>query len=302
MLLTKFSIKRQITLLMFYAIVLAFSFFAFTQLKIDFFPEIQFPIAGVITSYPGVGPKDIETTISRQLEEAISSVKNIKKVSSQSFTGTSIIILEFKYGTDMNQAEVDIRKNIDFVRDYMPKEASDPLVFVFDPSMSPIMFLSLSSQYLGQSELRKLSEDRIEPMLERISGVASVATIGGLQRQINVYMNPTLLSSFNISPSEVAFALQSGRGIQPGGSLKTDVKTYQLSLLSEYTDLDQIKKTTVGIRNGKPVYVENVADVVDGFKENSTEARADFGEGIMIIINKQSDANTVQTSDLVKKE
>ncbi len=302
MLLTKFSIKRQITLMMFYAIVLAFSFFAFTQLKIDFFPEIQFPIAGVITSYPGVGPKDIETTISRQLEEAISSVKNIKKVSSQSFTGTSIIILEFKYGTDMNQAEVDIRKNIDFVRDYMPKEASDPLVFVFDPSISPIMFLSLSSQYLGQSELRKLSEDRIEPMLERISGVASVATIGGLQRQINVYMNPTLLSSFNISPSEVAFALQSGRGIQPGGSLKTEVKTYQLSLLSEYTDLDQIKKTTVGIRNGKPVYVENVADVVDGFKENSTEARADFGEGIMIIINKQSDANTVQTSDLVKKE
>lgn len=302
MLLTKFSIKRQITLLMFYAIVLAFSFFAFTQLKIDFFPDIQFPIAGVITSYPGVGPKDIETTISRQLEEAISSVKNIKKVSSQSFTGTSIIILEFKYGTDMNQAEVDIRKNIDFVRDYMPKEASDPLVFVFDPSMSPIMFLSLSSQYLGQSELRKLSEDRIEPMLERISGVASVATVGGLQRQINVYMNPTLLSSFNISPSEVAFALQSGRGIQPGGSLKTDEKTYQLSLLSEYTDLDQIKKTTVGIRNGKPVYVENIADVVDGFKENSTEARADFGEGIMIIINKQSDANTVQTSDLVKKE
>ncbi|MCZ7609185.1 MAG: efflux RND transporter permease subunit [Ignavibacterium sp.] len=302
MLLTKFSINRRVTLLMFYAIVLAFSFFAFTQLKIDFFPEIQFPIAGVITNYSGVGPKDIETTISRPLEEAISSVKNIKKVSSQSFTGASIIILEFKYGTDMNQAEVDIRKNIDFVSDLLPKEASDPLVFVFDPSMSPIIFLSLSSQYLGQSELRKLSEDRIEPMLERISGVASVATIGGLQRQINVNMNPTLLSSYNLSPSEVTFALQSGRGIQPGGSLKSDEKTYQLSLLSEYTTIDQIKKTTVAIRNGKPVYVENVAEVEDGFKENSTEARADFGEGLMIIINKQSDANTVQTSDLVKNE
>lgn len=202
----------------------------------------------------------------------------------------------------MNQAEVDIRKNIDFVSDLLPKEASDPLVFVFDPSMSPIIFLSLSSQYLGQSELRKLSEDRIEPMLERISGVASVATIGGLQRQINVNMNPTLLSSYNLSPSEVTFALQSGRGIQPGGSLKSDEKTYQLSLLSEYTTIDQIKKTTVAIRNGKPVYVENVAEVEDGFKENSTEARADFGEGLMIIINKQSDANTVQTSDLVKNE
>lgn len=105
---TKFSIKRQITLLMFYAIILSFSFFAFTQLKVDFFPDIQFPIAGVITNYQGVGPQDIENTVTRPLEEAVSSVKNIKKVNSQSFTGASIITLEFKYGTDMNQADVDI--------------------------------------------------------------------------------------------------------------------------------------------------------------------------------------------------
>jgi len=302
MLISKFSIKRRITLLMFYAIVLAFSVFAFTQLKVDFFPDIQFPIAGVITNYQGVGPQDIETTVTRPLEEAISSVKNIEKVNSQSFTGGSIITLEFKYGTDMNQAEIDIRKNIDFVQDMLPDEATDPLVFVFDPSMSPIMFLSLSSQYLGQSELRNLAEDRIEPMLERISGVASVATMGGLERQINVYMDPTQLSAFNISPSEVSLALQTGRGIQPGGSLKTDEKTFQLTLMSEYTTLDQIKKTTVALRNGKPIYVDDIADVEDGFKENSTEVRADFGEGIMIILNKQSDANTVQTTNYVRTE
>jgi len=287
---------------MFYAIILAFSFFAFTQLKVDFFPDIQFPIAGVITNYQGVGPQDIENTVTRPLEEAISSVKNIEKVNSQSFTGGSVITLEFKYGTDMNQAEVDVRKNIDFVQDMLPDEASDPLVFVFDPSMSPIMFLSLSSPYLGQSELRNLAEDRIEPMLERISGVASVATMGGLERQINVYLDPTQLSAFNISPREVAMALQTGRGIHPGGSLKTNEKTFQLTLMSEYTSLDQIKKTTVAIRNGKAIYVDDVANVEDGFKESSTEVRADFGEGIMIIVNKQSDANTVQTTDYVRTE
>jgi HAE1 family hydrophobic/amphiphilic exporter-1 len=302
MLLSKFSINRRITLLMFYAIVLSFSIFAFTQLKVDFFPDIQFPIAGVITNYYGVGPRDIETTVTRPLEEAISSVKNIEKVNSQSFTGASIITLEFKYGTDMNQAEIDIRKNIDFVQDMLPDEASDPLVFVFDPSLSPIIFLSLSSPYLGQSELRNLAEDRIEPMLERIPGVASVATMGGLERQINVYMDPTLLSSYNISPQEVATALQTGRGIQPGGSLKTKDKTFQLTLMSEYTSLEQIKNTTVAMRGGKAVCVEDVANVEDGFKENSTEVRADFGEGIMIIINKQSDANTVQTTNYVKTE
>lgn len=302
MILSKFSIKRRITLLMFYAIILAFSFFAFTQLKVDFFPDIQFPIAGVITSYTGVGPQDIETTISRPLEEAISSVKNIEKVSSQSFTGGSIILLEFKFGTDMNQAEADIRKNIDFIRDFLPGEATDPLVFVFDPSLQPIMFLSISSPYLGQSELRNLAVQRIEPMFERISGVASVSTMGGLERQINVYMDPTLLSAFNISPREVALALQTGRGIQSGGSLKTDEKTYQLTLLSEYTSLDHINKTTVAIRAGKPIFVEDVALVEDGFKESSTEVRADFGEGIMVLVNKQSDANTLQTTDYIRDE
>ncbi|MBN1639288.1 MAG: efflux RND transporter permease subunit [Ignavibacteriales bacterium] len=302
MLLSKFSIKRRITLIMFYAIIIAFSFFAFTQLKVDFFPDIQFPIAGVITNYSGVGPQDIETVITRPLEEAMASVKNIKKVNSQSFTGASIIMLEFNYGTDMNQAEIDIRKGIDLIRDYLPQESTEPLVFVFDPSMMPIMYLSISSPYLGQSELRNLADERIEPMFERISGVASVTTMGGLERQINVYMDPTLLAAYNISPREVTYALQTGRGIQPGGTLKTDEKTYQLIVMSEYTSLEHIKKTTIAVRGGKSIYVEDVAVVEDGYKEASTEVRADFGEGIMILLNKQSDANTIQTTEEIRKE
>lgn len=299
MIISKFSIRRQVTLLMFYAIVLSFSFFAFSQLKVDFFPDIQFPIAGVITSYSGVAPQDIENTMTRPLEEAVSSVKNIEQVNSQSFTGTSIITLEFKYGTDMQQAEIDIRKNIDFIRDFLPSDANEPMVFVFDPSMSPIMFISLSSPYLGQSELRTLAEKRIEPLLERISGVASVAVSGGLERQININLDPVRLAGLGLSPNDVAQAVQFARGIQPGGTLETNERTYQLSLLSEYSTVDQVRKTTVAVRGGKAIYVDDVADVVDGFKESSVEVRANYGEGILIILNKQSDANTVQTSDLI---
>jgi len=133
MLLTKFSLKRQITLLMLYTVIILFSFFSLSQLKIDFFPDITFPFAGVITSYSGVGPDDIETLITRPVEEAVSSVKNIEKVSSQSSKGNSIVTLEFKYGTDMDKAENDIRKNLDYIRDYLPADATEPLVFVFDP-------------------------------------------------------------------------------------------------------------------------------------------------------------------------
>lgn len=301
MLLTKFSLRRQITLVMIYGVIIFFSFFSFSQLKIDFFPDITFPFAGVITSYSGVGPEDIENLITRPIEESVSSVKNIEKVTSQSFKGSSVVMLEFKYGTDMDIAENDIRKNLDFIRDFLPTDATEPLVFVFDPSMMPISYMTISSPYLGPAELRKLSEEKIEPLLERVDGVASVQSMGGQQRQINVNINPVLLASYDLSPNDVLQSVQFGSGLQPSGTIETTVKNYNLRVLSEYSSLNQIKNSIITYKNGIPVYVKDVADVVDGFKENTNEVRADFGEGIMLIVMKQSDANTVLTSRKVKE-
>ncbi len=301
MILTKFSLKRQVTLVMFYAVVIGFSLFSFSQLKIDFFPDIQFPIAGIITNYSGVGPEDIENLLSRPIEEAVSSVKNIEKVNSQSFKGASIVTLEFKYGTDMNQAEIDIRKNLDYIRDFLPSDADEPIVFVFDPSMSPIVFLNLSSEYLGSAELRRLAEETIEPLFERVEGVASVQTQGGLQRQINVNIDPVLLASYNLSPDQVAQAIQISSSLLPGGTIETSNKSYNLRIFSEYRSLDQIKNTVVTQRGTEAVYVKDVATVEDGFKENASEVRADYGDGVLIFLQKQSDANTVLTSRRVKE-
>lgn len=301
MLLTKFSLRRQITLVMIYAVIIFFSFFSFSQLKIDFFPDITFPFAGVITSYTGVGPDDIENLITRPVEEAVSSVKNIEKINSQSFKGSSVVMLEFKYGTDMDKAENDIRKNLDYIRDYLPADATEPVVFVFDPSMMPIGYFSLSSPYLGPAELRRLSEDKIEPLLERVDGVASVQTMGGQQRQINVSINPISLASYDLSPNDVLQTIQQGSGLQPAGAIQTSGKNYNLRVLSEYSSLDQIKKTILTYKNGVPVYVSDVANVEDGYKENTNEVRADYGEGVMLFVMKQSDANTVITCRKVKE-
>lgn len=300
MILSKFSLRRQITLLMIYGVILGFSIFSFSQLKLAFFPDITFPIAGIITNYSGVGPEDIENLVTRPIEEGVSSVKNIEKVNSQSFKGASIITLEFKYGTDMDKAESDVRNNIDFIRDFLPEDASEPLVFVFDPSMSPIMFLNLSSPYLGPAEIRRLADEKIEPLLERVEGVASVQTQGGLQRQINVNMNPTKLASYNLSPSEVANAIRTGAGLQPAGNIETLNKSYNLRVFSEYHKLDQIRNAIVTMKGTEAVEVKDVAEVEDGYKESTTEVRADFGEGVIIQITKQSDANTVLTSREVK--
>ncbi len=301
MILTKFSLRRQITMLMIYCIIIGFSFFSFSQLKIDFFPDIQFPYAGIITSYTDVGPEDIENLITRPIEEAVTSVKNIERVNSQSYQGASVITLEFKYGTDMEKADTEIRKNIDFIRDYLPPDANEPLTFIFDPSLQPIIFLTLSSQYLGPAELRRLSEKTIEPLLERVEGVASVQTQGGLQRQINVNLNPVLLASYGLAPSDVNRVIQTGAGIQPGGTIETGIKNYNLRILSEYRSLDQIRNTVITLKDAQPVYVKDVAEVVDGYKESTSEVRADYGEGVTLMIFKQSDANTVLTSRSVKK-
>jgi HAE1 family hydrophobic/amphiphilic exporter-1 len=301
MLLTKFSLRRQITLIMFYAVVIGFSLFSFSQLKIDFFPDIQFPIAGVITNYSGVGPEDIENLVTRPIEEAVSSVKNIEKVSSQSFKGGSIVTLEFKYGINMNQAEVDIRKNLDLIRDFLPQDATEPLVFVFDPSMSPIVFLNLSSEYLGSAELRRLAEETIEPLLERVDGVASVQTQGGLQRQININLNPVQLAAYGLAPNDVAQAVQFGSGLLPGGTIETKQKSYNLRVFSEFRSLDQIRNTIVTMRGTEAILVRDVAQVEDAYKENASEVRADFGEGVLVFIMKQSDANTVLTSRRVQE-
>ncbi len=301
MILTKFSLRRQITLVMIYGIIILFSIFSFSQLKIDFFPDITFPIAGVVTNYPGVGPEDVENLLTRPIEESITAVKNIEKVNSQSFKGASVITLEFKYGTDMDKAENDIRKNLEFIKDYLPSDASKPLVFVFDPSMMPISYFSISSPYLGPAELRRLSEEKIEPLMERVEGVASVVTQGGLQRQINVNINPVLLSSYNLSPNDVLQTIQYGSGLQPSGTIETTNKSYNLRVFSEYTSLDQIKNTILTYKSGVPVYIKDVAKVEDSYKENASEVRADYGEGVMLMVMKQSDANTVITSRKIKE-
>lgn len=284
---------------MIYLIVIGFGLFSLSQLKIDFFPDIDFPIIIVFTNYYGVGPSDIENLVTRPLEEAVSAVKNVDKVTSQSMHSFSMIMLQFNYGTDMNQAEIDVRNRIDLIRDYLPKDATKPIVFAFDPSLMPILYLSLSSEYLGPAELRRLAEDKIEPLMERIEGVATATTSGGLKRQMNINLNPTLLSVYGLSPDNVTQAIQAGGGLLPSGSIETPTKNYNLRVFSEYGNLEQIENTIVTYSGARPIHVKDVADVVDGYKESSEEVRANYGQGVMMILQKQSDANTVRTCRLV---
>ncbi|MCF7919771.1 MAG: efflux RND transporter permease subunit [Candidatus Cloacimonetes bacterium] len=296
------SIKRVVLISMVYILIVGFGIYSLTQLKIDLYPDMDFPIVAVITTYSGAGPEDMENLVTRPIEEAVVATENVKNVTSSSAEGSSIVMLEFNWGTDMDQADTNVRNNIDFVRDYLPDDASDPLVFKFDPSLMPIMFISLSNDNMGPAELLNLSEDRIEALLERVDGVAAVSTMGGLRRQINVNLDPILMAANMVNAQQITGAIGATAGLMPAGNIDTATKSYNIRVYSEYRTLEQIENVIVGNVGGKPVKLSDVASVEDDYAELHSNVRVDGTSGVTLIVQKQSDANTVLACKGVKKE
>jgi len=299
---SKVAINRGVTFTMIYIIAIGFGLFGLSQLKLDLYPDITLPIIGIMTDYKGVGPEDIENSITRPLEKTVITVENLEKITSWSKSGSSTLLLEFDWGTDMDQAEIDVRKMIDFVRDYLPDEASQPMSFAFNPSMQPIMFITVSSDKLGMAELRKLITDRIEPSLERIIGVASAGTTGGLERQIRILIDPRKLSAHGVALQTIIQTLGMENLQIPGGLIDDEYTEYAVRTYGEYTNVDQIRNTVIGVQNGAPIYLKNVAQVIDGYKEQTEIVRNNNQPAIFMFIQKQSDANTVQTASAVLEE
>lgn len=290
---TQTAIKRGVTFLMIYAIAIGFGLFSLARLNLDLYPQLEFPIIAIITQYTGVSPYDIETVVTRPMEEVVASVKNVKKVSSTSTQGLSIITLEFEWGTDMDQAKIDVRDNLDFVRDALPDDIVEPLIFAFDPSGQPILYLSVASVLHGQAELRRISEQEIEPRIERIPGVAAVFTMGGMRREIKVQADPARLRATRISIQQVSAALQMNNMQVPSGWIENTEQEFTLQTLGEYTNIEEIENTPVAMINGSVIRVKDVATVVDGFAEQRQKVWTNDKPAVILVIQKQSDANTV---------
>ncbi|MFO7568295.1 MAG: efflux RND transporter permease subunit [Smithellaceae bacterium] len=299
--LASLAVNKAITFTMIFLIVVGFGIFSFTQLRTDLLPDIKFPTVVVLTQYTGVGPEDMETLISRPIEEAVGRVANVKRVTSRSSLGNSAVIIEFDWGIDMDMAEFHVRKNLDFVRGYLPDDADEPVTFTFDPSLQPILILGLTSGKLTQPELRKLSEELIEPRIERIEGVGAADTIGGSKRQILVELNPHALQASGLSTSDVSQAIRLENVQFPGGFVTQRDQEFTIRTLGMYQSVEQIRNTVVGYRSGAPIYLHHVASVRDGFEEARGLVRTDQEPAVMMFVQKQSDANTVQTANRVAR-
>ncbi|MFC1550120.1 efflux RND transporter permease subunit [Candidatus Neomarinimicrobiota bacterium] len=302
MILSKLAIKRGITFTMIFLIAIGFGLFGLSSLKLDLYPNITFPFIAVMSQYEGVGPEDIENVLTRPLEQAVTAVENVERITSRSGAGTSVILMEFEWGTDMDQAEIEVRKMIDFVRDFLPADATNPVTFAFNPAMQPIVYIAVSSDEIGMAELRRLMDEQVSPLLERIEGVASADIQGGLERQIKVLINPHELAAQGISIQQIVQMLRMENLQIPGGIIDETIREFSVKTFGEFNSIEQIENTVVGYTEEAPIYLKNIASVIDGYKEQRMVLRNNGQAALMVYIMKQADGNTVQVARRVAQE
>lgn len=298
--LTDFSVNRPIAIVMFVLIAVILGFVSLTGLSLDLFPELNVPVGLVITEYSGAGPMEIENLVTRPLEQAIGSVGGLKGIQSVSMVGTSLIVPEFEWGTDMNQATADIREKIDLVKGYLPSEVGNPLVIKMDPNLLPVVQLVATSD-MSLVDLKTLLEDKVVNRLERIDGVASVQLMGGLTREIRIEADPAKLAYYGISIPQIVQALQGDNLNLSSGKVDLGSKDLLVRIKGEYLDINEIGDVTLITNTGALVRLRDLGEIVDGYQEVHSFSRVNDQESIGINISKQTHANTVTVSREVRK-
>lgn len=294
--LSKLAVDRPVTFVMMTLIVIGFGFFGLSRLSLNLYPDVSFPTITIYTTYEGVAPEDIETLITRPIEEQVGSVSGLRRIRSLSSQGASVIKLYFNWGTDLFIAEADVRKQLDFARRAIPIDADQPIVFSYDPNQEPILVLALSSNIRSSSELRTLSTQQLEQRFERIPGIAAAETSGGLERQINIWIRNDRMLAFNLDIATVSNRLRQENIQVPAGELIEGRIVYSLRTIGEFKDLDQIRTTVVGIRNDIPILLQDIADVEDGVAQPIGNVHVRGEEGLIINLYRQSDVNVVTTA------
>lgn len=294
--LSGFSIRRGVTTTMVYLCLVGFGLFSLSRVPLNRLPEVDLPVIAVVTTYVGAGPQDVETLLTEPIERAVASVEGVETVQSTSRQGTSIVIIQFTWGTNMDAAEVEVRKNLElFAQDFLPDEASRPLTFAFDPSLAPVMFMALDGPLDGH-QLRRIATEQVQPYLGRVDGVAAAEVMGGLDREVQVRLDPAWLQANGVSPGNVADALRGANVVMPSGAVDDGTQRLNLQPTSLFTSVDEIRDVIVGQRGGRPIRLREVAEVVDTFEEETHVVTADGAPAVMVAVRKQSDANTVETA------
>lgn len=304
--LPKAAIHRPVLTTMVFVALMILGAVSFTRLQVDLLPDIDFPSVSVTTSYEGAGPEEIETLITRPIERAVSTISGIERVSSLSAEGRSRVSLRFVWGTDLAESLNDVRAAVERVKGDLPEDAESPVVYKFDLGNLPVIYLGLAGE-LEATELRQLAEMELGPRLERIDGVASSEVRGGQKREIHILLNIQRLQALNLTPQAVVDALRQQNRNVPVGVVEQFDDNILMRSVGEATSVDDFADIVVDVRADSsgiqnPVFLSEVAQIVDTFEEANNLVRINGVPGIRLSISKQSDANTVEVANKVLAE
>jgi len=297
---TDLSINRPLAVSMLFIGIIIFGFISVTKLPVDLFPDVTFPMMIVLTTYAGAGPEEIETQITDPLEQTLGTVNNLEKITSTTSENISSIFLQFKWGSDIDAASNDVRDRIGFILPYFPEDAEYPLIFKFDVSAQPVMMYNISGD-IDPLEMDQVADD-IADRLQRVGGVAASYAMSGTMREIQIVLDPLKLKDTGVTPDQIIGVLQAQNINYPIGNVETGSKVYILRTIGEYQNLDEIRKTVVGNNNGVPILLSQIAEVREQASEQTAISRTNGIRSIWGIVQKRTDANSVNVGNGLTKE
>jgi len=293
-------IKRPVFTVMLVMLLVVFGLNSYPSLGIDLNPDVEFPIVNVRVNYTGASPEEMESLVTKKIEDAVSSVSGIKTLTSVSRAGNSEVTLEFEFGTDPKLAANEVREKVAGIRRRLPEQIDEPVVSRFDITAQPIIYFSLSSDIRSRGEIRKLANDIVKNELQRLDGVAEVNVYGATEREIHIYVDPYLLESYGISMQHILDTIDNQNVNTPGGHVIEHGTEITIRTMGKYTSLDELRNIVVANQQGRLIRLSDVAHVVDSWEEERVYASTNGSPSVMVAVQKQSGTNTVDVAERVK--
>ena len=294
------SVNRPVTTILIFVGLMVIGLYSLIQLPVDLYPEVELPFVGVVTTYPGASASDIETNITRPVEDVLNSVSNLKEMTSTSSDGLSVIFMNFEYGTNLDEATNDIRSNLSFIENFLPDDSEKPTVMKFNSSMMPIIFYAITAgeSYRG---LEKILDERIVNPLNRIEGVGSVSLAGVPGRRVYIDVDPRKMEAYHLTIEQIGGILAAENLNMPAGYIEMGQTDYPLRIQGEFPESEIIKDIVVSSYNGNNVYLKDVAVVCDTIRETKLDTRVNGRQGMTMFVQKQSGGNTVKVTRDIEK-
>ena len=300
--LIKFTIRRPVATLMMLLAVVVFGLYTYRMMSVELFPDIDLPIAAVAIVYAGAGPEDIENTVVRPVENQFSGLEGLKHQTVTTMENVTYFMLEFSTDRDIDMAAIDVKDKLDQIRDNLPDEIQDPVIYKVDIGAMPIMQIALSvPEDVSLVELRRIADDEIGPRLARANGVATATVSGGLEREIHVEVNPAELESRNIGIQTLYGLVAASNLNYPLGSIKGKKGEVTVRLDGEFSTLEEIGNIEIPVAGGT-IRLKDVARIVDSWEDPDERTWLNGKQTVGFSVSKRSDANTVKTAAAIRKE